>query len=112
MAAYTVVNVTRSGTGDLTPTSVAASDTFTNDGRTFLHVINADASLTNVTFDLATDYWAGEPTQSTAATNIVVAAGEEEFIGPFPVGLFGDNVTVNYSNQTSVTAMAYRLTSG
>lgn len=109
MAAYTVVSITRDGTGDLTPTAVAASDTFVNDGRTFLHVVNADASPTSVTFDVATDYWGSEPTQETTATAEVVAAGTEEFFGPFPPGVFGDNVTVNYSNQTSITAMAYRL---
>ncbi len=112
MAAYTVVNITRSGTGNLAPTAVAASDTFSNDGNTFLYVVNGDVSVTNVTFDLATDPHSSEPTQSTTATVIAVAAGESEFIGPFPTGKFGDTVTVNYSNQTSITAMAYRLTSG
>jgi hypothetical protein len=112
MAAYTVVNVTRSGTGDLAPVAVAASDTFANDGNTFLYVVNADASVTNLTFTLATDPNASEPTQSTSADNIAVAAGESELIGPFPTGKFGTTVTVAYSNQTAITAAAYRLTAG
>lgn len=112
MATYTVVNVTRDGTGDLAPGAVAASDVFANDGRTFLYVVNGDASVTNVTFDLATDPNASEPTQQTSATDIAVAAGESELIGPFPVGKFGSTVTVNFSNQTAITAAAYRLTSG
>lgn len=110
MAAYTVLNVDLDGVRfDNALVAVAASDTFANDGNTFLAVNNGDASPTNVTFDLATDPHSSEPTQSTTATNIVVTNAEDEFIGPFPIGKFGTTVTVNYSNQTSITAGAFRL---
>jgi len=113
LAAYTVLNVTRDGVRyDNALIAVAASDTFANDGRTFLLISNQNASTCEVTVDLATDPHASEPTASTTATNISLLTTEEHLLGPFPTGKFGTTVTVNYSITATVTAMAFRLTSG
>lgn len=105
MALLTRGQISRAGSAE-NMQAVSASDTFPNDGdRTFLDVDNADASGTDVTFDLATDPNDSEATQdSSTPTALTVAAGTRERFGPFPTAKFGDVVTVNFSNQTSVTA--------
>jgi hypothetical protein len=113
MAAYTVVNVDRNGARyDNALTAVAASDTFANDGRTFLYVDNQNASTCNVTIDLASDPLSSVDTHSSTATNLPLLTTEGHLFGPFPTGRYGDTVTVNYDITASVTAMAFRLTSG
>lgn len=109
MAAYTVKNVTRAGVID-TLAAVASSDTFANDGKTFLVVDNGSGGALGVTFDLAVDPNASEPAASTSATSISVPTGERHIFGPFPTGKFGTTVTVNYDTTASVTAGAFRLT--
>jgi len=111
MAAYTVKNVTRAGVID-TLAAVASIDTFANDGKTILVVDNASGGALGVTFDLAVDPNASEPAAETSATSISVPAGERHFLGPFPTGKFGTTVTVNYDSTATITAGAFRLTSG
>ena len=110
MAAYTVVNVDRNGARyDNALTAVAASDTFANDGRTFLYVDNQNASTCNVTFDLSSDPMSAISTHSSAATDLPLLTTEGHLFGPFDVNRYGSTVTVNYSITASVTAMAFRL---
>lgn len=104
MAALTLNRVTRAG---IVVTPVAAdaglSDTFVNDGRTVLMIVNGGGSPCLVTYDLAVDPNDGEPTQSTSATANSVAAGTTEYQGPFPTNKFGAVVTVNYDQVATVT---------
>lgn len=110
MVAYVPVNVDQDGVRfDNALVAVSATDTFPNDGNTYLAVNNGGVSPDNVTFDLAVDPHSSEPTQSTTAVAVVVTNAQDEFIGPFPVGKFGRTVTVNHSFTTSVTAGAFRL---
>ena len=103
MAAYQVY--TPDLTGDskayVTP---ANGDTFVNDGRTVLHVKNANASPCVVTIDSVKPCDQGvdhNPAPSVAATT------GDEMIGPFSVARFGSTVTVtSYSVTTSVSVAA------
>lgn len=111
MAVYTVLNVDRNGRRyDNALVAVAASDTFANDGRTYLHVDNQNAATCNVTIDLDIDPHSSEATHSSVATNLPLLTTEAHLFGPFPVGKYGSVVTVNYSITATVTAMAFRLT--
>lgn len=114
MAAYTVLNIDRDGVRyDNALVAVAASDTFANDGKTILLVDNQNASTLNVTFDLAVDPNASEPTQQASSpANKALLTTESHIFGPFPTGKFGDTVTVNYDLTATVTAAAFRLTPG
>jgi hypothetical protein len=106
MATLTVQDATLAGT---TPTYAAAtvSDTFANDGRTFLHV-KVGATATNVTINSVTPCNQGED------HDIVLSglANTERIIGPFPTSRFNDTtgmVTVTYSQVTGVTAAVVRV---
>ena len=108
MAEYSVQRITRSG---IVPSlaAVAASDTFANDGRTFLWVDNGSGGATSVTFDIATDPHASDPSYSSTATAQSVAAGTVELLGPFPTNRFGSTVTVNFDPITTITAGAFAI---
>lgn len=110
MAVYTVLNVDRNGVRyDNALVAVAASDTFANDGRTFLLVSNQNAATLNVTFDLSSDPMTAIDTHTSTATNLPLLTTEQHLFGPFDVGRYGSIVTVNFDLLPSVTAMAFRL---
>lgn len=109
MALLTVQNITRTG---VTPayTAVAASDTFTPDAQTFIHVKNAGGSPDSVTVTVA----AGDPPGLTISDVVVsVTNGQERMIGPFPANFFADPTTglatVAHSFTTSVTSGVFKL---
>lgn len=101
MGEYTVQKTSDVGI-QLAFVAVAGSDIFVNDGKTIVLVNNADVSVNNVTI-ITTKTIAG---LAVANRPVVVAAGEIESIGPFPPSLYGDPVTINYSNTTTNTAVA------
>ena len=85
----------------------AAGDTFVNDGRTMLHVVTTSTGCT-VTIDslVASDFG------DDADIAVVLATGEEAFIGPFRTDRFNSAaglVTVTYSDDTGVTVAALAL---
>jgi hypothetical protein len=93
--------------------AVSASDTFENDGQTFLDVNNGGGGATTVTF---TDVGSISPVSATTfVPNVAgtVAAGARRRFGPFPTGRFNDpatgRVTVAFSPTTSVTAEPVRV---
>ena len=107
MGTYTVESSSRDGL-DPTANAVASEDSFTNDGKTLIEVINADASPNTVTI----------VTQSTvdglavADKTVVVPAGEARIIGPFPKQIYNNTsgaVVVQHSNTTSNTARCFKL---
>lgn len=77
----------------------AGGDVFVNDGSVRLLVKNADSSSKTVTVDSTGLCSMGFDHNLV----IVVAAGDTEVIGPFPVARFGRSVAVTYSAVTSVT---------
>lgn len=108
MAVLTVQEIDRS-TG-IVPAyaAVAASDSFANDGRTYLHVKNGSAGSLTVTITLAQTV----DGQTPAAKTFTVAAGVERVIGPFPPTVYNDangRVVVAYSATTTITAGTFRL---
>lgn len=110
MALLTVQNISRTG---LNPsyTAVAASDTFTPDSNTFLHVKNAGGSPDTVTITVA----AGDPPGLTISDlSVSVTNAQERMIGPLPANFFADPstglCTAAHSFTTSVTSGVFKLT--
>lgn len=104
MALYETQTIVLTG---VTPTknAVSASDTFVNNGRTFIHIVNGNAGSTTASF-------VSSDTQDGLAIDdldIVVAAGTEKVVGPFPTNTFGTLVTVTYTVTATVTAQRYSL---
>ena len=84
-------------------------NTCVNDGkRTFLHIINADGSDHTVTLS-TTETVDGE---AIADKDVVITAGEERFIGPFPTAIYSATLRFSFEAVTSVTVAALRLASG
>lgn len=109
MALLSTQSIVRTG---LTPayTAVAASDTFTPDAQTFLHVKNAGGSPDSCVCVVA----GGDPPGLTIADNTVsVTNAQERMIGPFPAQFFADPTTglctVTHSFTTSVTSGVFKL---
>ena len=107
MAAYTIYPIALAGDSKAYVTP-ASGDTFANDGRTFLHVKNANAGTCTVTVTAtkACDV------AGTLHTNVVVVAATtgDEMIGPWPPSVWGGTVTVTtYSVTTSVSVAAISL---
>ena len=110
MALLTTQTIVRTG---LSPTygAVAASDTFTPDAQTFLHVKNAGGSPDTCAIVVA----AGDPPGLTISDlSVSVTNGQERMIGPFPSQFFADPTTglatVTHSFTTSVTSGVFLLT--
>jgi len=108
-----VQSITKAG---LAPSYVAATvggSMFTNTGKEFIHVINADAGAINVTI----------PTPATVAglaiedKVVAVAGNTDKMIGPFESGYFNQpagatdagKVYATYSAVVSVTVAVIRV---
>jgi hypothetical protein len=109
MALMSVQFLSKSGVAP-TYAAVNSSDTFANNGKTFLHVKNGGGSPINVTINSQVT----NPPEGTAAANVVVAVanGTEKMIGPLSQAGYNDSagiVTVNYSGTTTVTAGVFSL---
>jgi hypothetical protein len=107
MAVYTVYPTALTGDSKAYVTP-ASGDTFPNDGRTILHVKNANGANCVVTVT------ATKPCDvaGTLHTNVVTVAltTGDEMIGPFPVGVWGGTVTVTtYSVTASVSVAAISM---
>lgn len=107
MSEYSVQAISLSG---LKPTTEAVSseDTFLNDGRTFLVVSNGDTGSVTVTINSVVPCNYGFDHD----IEVVVPAGEDRWIGEFPVGRFNNSegkVTVGYDSTTNITAGAVRI---
>ena len=81
-------------------------DTFTNDGRTFLHVKNTNAATRDVTID--STKLCDQGFDHNQVVTIPATTGDM-MIGPFPTARFGTTVTVTYSAVTGVTVAAFKL---
>lgn len=108
MAVITVQDVTAAG---ITPSYVAASaggDSFTNNGRTMLHIKNGGTSSITVTIVSARTCNFGFQHDLTVTIN----ASSEKMIGPFAPERFNNDsamMQVNYSAVTSVTVAALEV---
>lgn len=106
--ALTVQEITRSG---LDPAYTAANGdghTISNDGsRTFVHVQNGGGSPITVT--LTTTITVGDDDLAVADPTVSVPAGEDRMIGPFPQSEYSSSLTVTFSDVTSVTVAALKI---
>ena len=105
MATLTVAQVSTAGIVDPTPVAAAAGgDQFTNNGRTFLKVVNGSGGAITVTV-------AAQATCDQGSTHNVansVSAGATELMGPFSSRYTDANgfCQVTYSGVTSLTVAA------
>lgn len=113
MATLTVQSVAESGLEATYSSADAAGDDFANDSsnRIFIHVKNGDASSHTVTITPAdatvTVPGYGAMTKSTPA--VAIPAGEDRFIGPFPLTAFGAAPAIAYDAVTSVTIAVLKV---
>lgn len=101
MALLTVQNIVKTGL-KATYAAAAVSDTFPNNGKTHLHVKNADAGDHTITVNSLVNCNQGTDHDLV----IVVTAGEERMIGVFEPSRFNNAqglVTVTWEDVTSVT---------
>jgi hypothetical protein len=105
VATLTVQTVANTGTVLTTATAAAGGDTFPNDGRTALKVVNAHSGawVVTITRDKTCDQGF---THSLAVT---VSAGMTKYIGPFPRDEFAHIISVTYDGVTALTVGAYRI---
>lgn len=111
MPALTPEQVLESGLAATYNTPDIGGDTIENDGKTILHVINADASPTTVTVaaETATTRKPGFGQLTKPNAESIVAAGTDEFIGPFPTIAFGRVAAIAYTNVTAITVAVLRV---
>lgn len=109
----TAISVQRIGLTGLAPAYTAMPGTganngisFSNDGETFLEVINTGTGAATLTLD-ATGMLAGIALSDQTAN--VANGGVAHHIGPFPPEAFGGTVGVDSSLAVGVTCAAIRL---
>ena len=118
--AATLSRETLTDTAALEPTyanSGVAGDVVTNtDGKTLLHVKNPGASTATVTVtpQVATTTKPGFGTVTRASVAASLAAGEQAFLGPFPVSAFNNSsgqiaITYGGAGATDVDVAAIKL---
>lgn len=117
MADFTVETLAEDVLAATYNTADAGGDSFTNDGRTFIHVKNGDASGITVTVTAQRTSGAVEDMGVLAKSDATgaVAANGDAFFGPFPVRAFNDGAgkaAIGYSAVTSVTVAIIRMPRG
>ena len=110
MAELTRQSISTSGVTPSYTSATADGDTVDNDGSTFLHVKNGSGGDLTVTIDSPAECDQG----FTHDVAVVVSAGSEEMIGPFPPHRFNDSdgeLSITYSGVTSLTIAALTIVS-
>lgn len=109
MAELTVNNILLTGLLKPALAAVNLTDTFDNDGKTFLEVANASGGALTVTISGQVNLQFG----TSATKTVSVPDGETWLIGPFPEKYYntdGSNeVSVSYSTVSSVTAAVFSV---
>jgi hypothetical protein len=96
----------------LEPTYNAAAnggDAFVNKGKEFVHIKNSGAASRTVT---VVTQQTVETDLAVADRDIVVPAGEERIVGPFPQATYNDGdgkVQMTYSDETDLTIAVLKL---
>lgn len=109
MADLTILDIVRTGLQPAMAACAAGGDSFTNGGKTFLLVNNADAAPHDLTLNSQKACDQGFDHD----INVSVPAGEERLIGPFPANRFNDvndKVQISYpgGDVTSLTIAAIK----
>ena len=105
MATLSKQTVIESGLEPTYASAAGGGDTFDNTGQEFIHVINGSGGDITVTIT-ATQTAASNPAYGLLTKSnsvVVVTAGEERMIGPFPMGAYGSAPVISYSGVTSLT---------
>lgn len=108
MAVLTVAEVARAGIDATLVAAAGGGDSFPNDGRTYLDVLNGSGVAITVTVvtQMTVDG------KAVADDAISVGAGARKKIGPWPPSIYNDvngRVQVTYSGVTSLTVNPFRL---
>lgn len=106
MATLTVQSIAETGT-TVTFAAVSASDTWANNGNSYLRVKNANAADTVVTVTHTSNCNQGFAHDMTVT---VVATTGDKIMGPFPKLRFGTTPVITYSVTASVTIAVVTLT--
>lgn len=107
MADITVQTISRSGLEATYQACAGGGDKFVNTGVEFIHIKNVDVADKTLTMALQ----ATVDGQSVAAKTVVITAGEERLVGPFPTAYNDSQSKVNltYSAVTSLTIAVLKL---
>ena len=111
MALLTAQQISQSGLIPVYSAADVAGDTLVNTGIQYFHIKNGSAvSVTATVIPVVTtvkDPLLGELTKENAT--LVLAAGEEGFLGPYEIDAFNSptsTIEINYTAVTSVTIAA------
>lgn len=114
MATLSVQEFAQDGLDATYDAADAGGDVVTNRGSLVLHVKNGDASshTVTVTAQTTTVEVSGYGVADLDDVVLAIPAGEERFLGPFPVKTFNDanqQIAITYDAVTSVTIAAIKL---
>lgn len=108
MATLTAQEIVEAGLEASYDAATGGGDDFVNNGKEFIHVKNGSGGDITVTVTaqrtITNKAGFGPMTKSDSA--VVVTAGEERFIGPFPISAFNNSTgkaVITYSGVTSLT---------
>lgn len=111
MALLTAQQITQAGLIPVYTAATLAGDTLVNTGIQYFHIKNGSAvSVTSSVVPVITtvvDPLLGTLVKETAS--LILAAGQEGFLGPFETNAFNNaagQLTLNYTAATSVTVAA------
>jgi len=108
MALLTTQQIVLAGLEATYASCAGGGDTFSNDGQTFLHVKNGSGGDITVTINSVEACNQG----SDHDVAVVVTAGEERMIGPFPRKRFNSatgTASISYSGVSSLTIAALKF---
>lgn len=113
MATLIVQDIVEAGLAAAYANADAAGDDFANDSsrRVFTHVKNGGASQITVTSTPVetTKQVPGFGEMTKSGIDVDIPAGEDRFIGPFPITAYGATPTINYTDVTSVTVAVLKV---
>lgn len=107
MAALTVQRPTVSGVAQTMATAASGGDTVANDGKVFLRVTNAHATLSRtVTVDAPGTCSHGLTANAAHDAVVTIAGVTTKIIGPFPIDRFSETLAITYSDSAADLTIA------
>lgn len=109
MAVLTVQEITRAGLATSLTALATGGDGFANDGRTYFHIKNSNASARTLT--VVTQKTVDGKAVADDAINVPGTTGDVK-VGPFPPDIYNDangRVQMTYSSEVGLTGNPFRL---
>lgn len=106
MAALSVTTASTDGVTFSATAAAGGGDTFVNNGKTLFYAANGSGGDITVTFTAQNEVTINGTSLSVSDLAVVVEAGTDEMIGPFPTQIFNNSsgaVAVTYSGVSSLT---------